>query len=180
MMIASKYNTGGSSKFFQLCVSGILRLWFYISVRTPEAWGNSILSSPIQAISQSLVQTINVLPDVQSFHRVESTVTICEPTSFPHTSRQLHTAHSVVAEEESGGYNRVSQALHTRSAVNLTRAAMEATGLNVSMFTRHPWAHLLKGRSLMLKSLEWRLNTFRLLKSRRVSSSMDLTQSTVV
>ena len=100
--------------------------------------GNSIPFSPIQAISQSIVQTVDVLPDVQSFHGVESTTTICEPTSFSHTSRQLHTAHSTATEEESGGYNRFLQAFHTRSAVNFHRAALEAIGLNVPMFTRHP------------------------------------------
>ena len=35
-------------------------------------------------------------------------------------SRQLRTAHSVATEEENGGYNRVSQALHALSACLLT------------------------------------------------------------
>ena len=66
MMVASNHNTGGPSKFFRLCVSGILRLWFYNSVRAPKALGNSIPSSPIQAISQSIIQTVGVIA-----HRIQ-------------------------------------------------------------------------------------------------------------
>ena len=67
-----------------------------------------MLSSPIQAISQSIIQTVDVLPDVQGFPRVESTVATCEPTSSPHIVETLQTAHSVATQEESADRNRVS------------------------------------------------------------------------
>ena len=103
--------------------------------------GGFILSSPIQAINQSIMQTVDVLPDVQGFHRVESTVSICEPTISPRTvEKASHGSFNGIA----GGKRRPQKSLlssFTRGVlvcwrINPYRAAMEATELEVSMFTR--------------------------------------------
>lgn len=84
--IASNHNTGGLSELVQLCVSGILRLWLYILVRAPKAWGRFytfFANSGYQSVQNSNSRCLAQRPKLPL--RVESPVALRDPTSYPRT-----------------------------------------------------------------------------------------------
>ena len=75
----------------------------YISMRAPKAWRKFYTFFANSGYIQSMIQTVDVLPDVQCFHRVESMGPICEPTSSPRIVET--TLHSSFIGNEGGKWS---------------------------------------------------------------------------